>query len=126
MESFKAINKVNGLERTFSKLQWDLMGKKNTNWIIVQETPVIPEPSTGEKKEEVVEDVEETQTEVVFEDVKKKEEFYKACVNINKGALKDYLDKNEITYSQNSTVKELVEVLGANFSYDKQIVKDNF
>jgi len=126
MESFKAINKVNGLERTFSKLQWDLMGKKNTNWIIVQETPVIPEPSTGEKAEVVVEAVEETQTEVVFEDVKKKEEFYKACVNINKGALKDYLDKNEIQYSQSSTVKELVEILGIHCSYDKQIIKDNF
>jgi len=126
MDSFKAINKVNGLERTFSKLQWDLMGKKNTNWIIVQETPVIPEPSTGEKAEVVVEAVEETQTEVVFEDVKKKEEFYKACVNINKGALKDYLDKNEIQYSQSSTVKELVEILGIHCSYDKQIIKDNF
>ena len=126
MDSFKAINKVNGLERTFSKLQWDLMGKKNTNWIIVQETPVIPEPSTGEKAEVVVEAVEETQTEVVFENVKKKEEFYKACVNINKGALKDYLDKNEIQYSQSSTVKELVEILGIHCSYDKQIIKDNF
>jgi len=62
----------------------------------------------------------------VFENVKKKEEFYKACVNINKGALKDYLDKNEIQYSQSSTVKELVEILGIHCSYDKQIIKDNF
>jgi len=132
MPTITAHNKVNGLRREFSELQWNLMGKNKGNWIDVNADKEIA-LQTGDKKNDILlnntealEEVSIKDSPVIFQDAKAKESFYQACVNINKGRLKDFLDKNNIKYEQSNTVKELVEVFGKAYNYDKRVVKQNF
>jgi hypothetical protein len=133
MSNIIAKNIANGLQREFTKLQWDLLGNNKGNWVDVNADKGIA-LETGDKIKkdievnniEVLEEVSIKDSPVIFEDAKQKESFYQACVNINKGRLKDFLDKNGIKYEQDNKVKELIEVLGKAYNYDKQIVKENF
>ena len=128
MSDVIAKNQVTGISRTFNRVCWNLLGRNKGNW--VEQSPQIVENSltTGEKEteKETTEEIQEPVQSILTQTQETIDLFNKSAIGISKGALKDYLDKNNISYENNLKIKDLVKLIGENCNYDVKLLKDNF
>lgn len=107
--------KEDGTQRTFTSIQWNLLGRNKNGWIQVESQVIVSNLNTGEKKKEIIVDL----TEQI-------DSFVKTAAGISKSDLKKYLESNKIIFDESMKSKDLVLLLGELNKYDLSFFKNNF
>lgn len=138
--------KGNQYKQRFSELAWARMGVNKNGWATESSQSITnsptQKPSTGQKITNVLSDEpkkddsqpivdvnkEPASQPIVDVDAAKKAEFMSAIEGLNKGAIKDFFDRQDpiVGYSNTANLNTLKNQLGAHLNFDLVQLQEKF
>lgn len=117
-----------GHSRTFTQIQWNLLGRDKNGWVQTEAQIIESTLVTGEKQKNAMNPIAEQIEEAgeVHPQVIKVLAFERASVGISKTDLQSYLRKNNIEFEASLKSKELVGLIGIHCEWNAEIFKTAF